>query len=133
MRLASLKTPDTKRYTVNTFGGYDLREGREGYTFQEMENMTGKYSPLLSSRDRRGKIDTENHTVKGIISSDIRTSGGIIEGVLLADCEDRLRAFYEEDGAFLSHDIMLSQNTEGKKKLCAFGVKAHNVSREKVC
>ncbi|MDD6095680.1 MAG: hypothetical protein PUC29_08065 [Clostridia bacterium] len=109
MKIASLKVPDTERLYVRSFGGYDKRPGRNGITFTDMENMTGKHYPLLATRDKRGILNTGDFEIFGILSLDLMKTGSvpeIVKGALLADCRGRLRAFYNDGGVFSPHDIM---------------------------
>ncbi len=114
MKIARISVPDTERTLVSSFGGYDRRDGRAGISFREMENMTGKYSPLLSVRDPRKVVDTGDAGIKDIYSLDFLRTGNepsIAKNALFADCGSRLSAFYTDGEAFTSHDVLNTSST----------------------
>ncbi len=132
MKVPYQNIPSSQREHICSFGGYDKREKSGGVTFTEMENMTGKYSPLLSVRDSRSILNTGDAHIIDIKSMDFRKTGStpkLIKNALLADCGDRLIAFYDDGDGFSSHAVMntsqfLSEDGRssvlGGSKLCFF-------------
>lgn len=116
MKLPHTFIPKTERSVINSFGGFDRRDGVSGITFSYMENMSGDCSPLVSSRRKRGIVNTGDSGVQNILSADMRTPGSeIIKGALLTECGNRIKAFYTDEGGFCAHDLVnLSSSEEAR-------------------
>ena len=115
MRIPYMLKGKTEKRTTDTFGGYDRREEMGEGCFRDMLNMTARHYPAIGTRDRRGCIDVSGETIFDIKSMDIYHNGKIRKNAIVADCKNRLKAFYEEDGVFSAHELfntstVLSQN-----------------------
>ena len=55
--LSKLQVGDATRDVIESFGGYRPTLRTAENEFYDMKNMTGKYAPVLSVRDRRGVLD----------------------------------------------------------------------------
>ena len=113
MHIPSLPTADSQRMYARSFGGYDLREGGDSLTFTHTENMSSDSYPLACTRKPRGLINTQNYEIFNIISMDIiknQGSGEIVKGALVADCRGMLRAFYEDNGTYSPHNLLITSS-----------------------
>jgi len=108
---------------LSSFGGYDRRESAEEGCFSDMKNMSSDAYPNATTRKKRGIIDTGGSVIYDLYSLDIYHDGENRKNVLVADCENRIKAFYEKNGVPSWHDISNTQGvlTPGEKNAVMFG------------
>ena len=72
MNFSQLADNNPQRTIVDTFGGYNHNIRIGGNEFYEMENMTSKYYPTLSPRDKRSVkwTDVTDHRPRGLLVKD---------------------------------------------------------------
>jgi len=127
MRIPIQNTNRSERTVMSAFGGYDRRgDTPEGY-FSDMKNMTGSAYPHICPRQKRGRVSSDGSVILDIMSLDIYHKGRIVKNALIADCKNRLKAFFDEDGQFVSHDIF---NTSGlfsqdERTVCVSGTRIY--------
>ncbi len=127
MKIPVVGAKKAQRTMIRKFGGYDIRSDASAGSFVNMRNLTGKNYPKLSTRDMRSVIDLGGQTVYNITVMDIYHNGKIRKNALIADCENRLKAFYEENGEYKWHDLFNTSSvlTQGKKSFAVAGTKVY--------
>ena len=118
MRLPIQKRSKRTRTSVNAFGGYDRRGDTHEGNFFDMNNMTGDSYPYLQTRKKRGEIQLSGERVFDIFSLDIGYDGKIVKNALIADCENRIKAYFEDNGTVCAHDLFNTTSTLSKKEKC---------------
>lgn len=125
MRLPIQKRTKRSAVAVASFGGYDRRGDTPEGCFYDMKNMTGDEFPHLSTRKRRGEIQLSGERVYDIVSLDLSHNARIVKNALVADCENRIKAYFEDDGVIRAHDIFNTSSTLGKgeRSICVSGTR----------
>lgn len=124
MKLPLTVVPKSEQISTDAFGGYEKRNISSGISFSEMENMTGDFSPLVSTRRHRGIINTGSSIVKSIISADFRRTGDnkLIKNALFADCGQRIKSIYTDGDSLITHDeVNLPSFNESGRSYVACG------------
>ncbi len=127
MRIPYQKVDKREKAMVRSFGGYDRRGDISEGIFFDMKNMTGDKHPYISTRRRRSRADLAGARVFDIMCLDIYHKGKIVKNALVADCENRLKAFYFEEGKLLGHDLFNTTAllTQEKKQSVVVGTKVY--------
>lgn len=112
---------------IRSFGGYDRRGDISEGSFFDMKNMTGDKHPYISTRKNRSLADLSGAKVFDIMCLDIFHNGKIVKNALVADCENRLKAFYFENGTLTGHDIFNTTTllTQEKKQSVVAGTRIY--------
>lgn len=103
MRLSQLTEVEQSQYTVDTFGGYNHNIKVADGEFYDMLNMTSKYYPTLSPRDKRGiyefPYESDYHRINAVIAKDsliyvdhdsLYIDGVRVEGLTLSNTRKQL-------------------------------------------
>lgn len=127
MRVPVFKTVGSDRTGINTFGGYCNRETTKENVFSDMKNMTGRDFPRLSSREKRGILETGDDKIYGINSIDICRNGSVIKNALVLETDNRLKAYYEEGGNVVICDLFNTGSvlSKGEKNCVVSGSKIY--------
>ncbi len=127
MRVPIFKKNRSERTQVNSFGGYCNRDTSKENVFSDMKNMTGKRYPRISSRERRGLLETEEEKIYGINSIDICHNGQVIKNALVMETDRRLKAYYVEEGHLKSCEMFNTGNvlSKGEKSCVVSGSKIY--------
>lgn len=127
MRVPILRKAKSEKTQINAFGGYCNRDTAKENVFSDMKNMTGRGYPRLSSRDRRGILETGDEMIYGINSIDIYRNGAVIKNALVLETERRLKAYYEEGGELVSCELFNTGNvlSKGEKTCVVSGSKIY--------
>ncbi len=101
MRVAGLKENKRSKTMLSAFSGLDKRAKPAAGGFLDMQNMSGKHSPRISVRDRRGIMNLGDANIYGLSSMDLCLDDSIHQNALIAVRGDRIRAFYYKDDGIL--------------------------------
>ena len=127
MRIPYQRQDKREKVMIRSFGGYERRGDSSEGSFFDMKNMTGDKHPYISTRKRRSFSDLSGAKVFDIMCLDILHNGKIVKNALVADCENRLKAFYFEDGKLTEHDIFNTTTllTQAKKQTVIVGTRVY--------
>lgn len=107
MRVAALKENKTSKKMVSSFTGLDRRPNPGAGGFADMQNMSGKHSPKMSVRDRRGIMNLGDDNIYSISSMDLCLNDVIYQNVLLAFLGTAVQAYYYDDSGVLKSQSVL--------------------------
>lgn len=107
MRVAALKENKTSKKMVSSFTGLDRRPNPGAGGFADMQNMSGKHSPKISVRDRRGIMNLGDDNIYSISSMDLCLNDVIYQNVLIAVLGTVVRAYYYDDSGALKNQSVL--------------------------
>ena len=94
----------------SAFGGLDRRKKATSGMFRDMKNMSGDEYKSLVTRRLRGKIDFGGKDVYAMTTADVNIDGRIVENAFILDSDDRLRAYYTENGELKERYLMNTVN-----------------------
>ena len=116
----------TQKSYIRGFRGLDRREQMTEGAFFDMKNMSGHRAPMIASRKERGEVPYSGAKVREIMSLDVHIGDRIENGALVALCDDRLRAFYKENGEIKTVNLFnTSTLSEGEKTFVVSGTKVY--------
>ncbi len=101
MRVTGLKANKRSKTILTAFTGLDKRAKPAAGGFLDMKNMSGKHSPRISVRDRRGIMNLGDYKIYGLSSLDLCLNDTIHQNALVAVRGERIRAFYYKDDGVL--------------------------------
>ena len=107
MRVAALKENKRSKATVSSFTGLDKRPNPGAGGFSDMQNMSGKYAPKMSVRDRRGIMNFGEENIYSLSSADLCLDDIIYQNVLIAVMGRTIRAYYYTDEGSLEFKSVL--------------------------
>jgi len=116
MRIPVQNHDKRERKMISSFGGYDRRGDTPEGSFYDMKNMSGADYPRISTRNRRYEAELSGARIFDIMCLDIYSNGNIVKNALVADCENRIKAFYLEDGVLTGHDIFNTSTLLSKRE-----------------
>ncbi len=92
-----------------------------------MMNMSSDGYPNVTTRKKRAVADLSGAKVFDIMCLDISHKGEIIKNALVADCENRIKTFFYEDGALRGHDVFNTTTllTQGEKQTVVDGTRVY--------
>ncbi len=127
MRIPVFKNVKSEKKQINTFGGICNRDTSKENVFFDMKNMTGSRYPRISSRERRGILETGDDKIYGINSIDICRNGEVIKNALVVETDKRLKAYYEDGGKTVSCELFNTGGvlTKGEKCCVVSGSKLY--------
>ncbi|MBQ4066300.1 MAG: hypothetical protein IJD22_01525, partial [Clostridia bacterium] len=127
MRIAKQKTDKRETEVESTFGGYDRSGETPENSFFDMKNMTGESYPHISVREERGLMNSNGARIFDIMCLDIKLGSDIVKNALVADCENRIKAFYTENGKPASADLFNTSSllTQKEKKWVISGTRIY--------
>ncbi len=106
MNLPYRYAEQSSKVVREAFGGLDRRKKGPAGSFRDMVNMSGDEYKSIVARRPRGKVALEGEDVSAMVTTDVLIGGEIKENAFILDTDDRLVAYYKEDGELKSRDLI---------------------------